>query len=201
MSPTTQCWNSWACLIGSWEGATGVFLSLLLMVYIPHLSHRDSPHHLPSSANCLTFQICLAPASESLRCEMVITRRERKPGAGTWTRAEWNLKFQQNLDWRLWPGLGPLMLDHKSWAKIMELLQISAIGEFRVYTFMNPVSHVRSNSFCRILFAVKILFFDSVDCSWELLAVMKGLSAVLRRLLMIKILSGIFWHFRWLLYY
>ena len=110
LSPTTQCWNSWACLIGSWEGATGVFLSLLLMVYIPHLSHRGSPHHLPSSANCLTFQICLAPTSESLRCEMVITRRERKPGAGTWTRAEWNLKFQQNLEivaelkpgWDLW---------------------------------------------------------------------------------------------------
>ena len=71
------------------RGDTGVFLSLLLMVYIPHLSHRGSPHHLPSLANCLTFQFCLlcaAPGSESLRCEMVITRRERKPGA--WTGAQ-----------------------------------------------------------------------------------------------------------------
>ena len=75
----------------------------------------------------------------------------------------------------------------------MELLQISAIGESRVRLYIHEFSVARQiNSFQRILFAVKILFFDSVDCSWELLAVMKGLSAVLRRLLMIKILSGIF---------
>ena len=54
----------------------------------------------------------------------------------------------------------------------MELLQISAIGESSVYIdFIHSVVYVRSDSFRRILFAVKILFFDEVDCSWELLAV------------------------------
>ena len=127
--------------LGRGGGDTGVFLSLLLMVYIPHLSHRGSSHHLPSLANCLTFQFCLLCCTGIRVTEMWNgdhQKREKTRGSQDLDRSPVKFEISAKL------GLRLLMPDHKGWAKIMELLQISAIGEYSVYIdFIHSVVYVR----------------------------------------------------------